>query len=141
MTQARPGVCAVVVTFEPDREVLGRLDRIREQVEHVIVVDNTNGASGQIPGLATPGSRFELLANSRNLGVGAALNRGVQRAAALGFNLVLTMDQDSLPRPGMVDALLRVYATHPKRELIAFVAPQFDETTVGKRGRFIRKKM
>jgi rhamnosyltransferase len=140
MTQTRPGVCAVVVTFQPDREVLGRLDLIRDQVDHVIVVDNNSGESGRISGLTSPSSRFELLANSRNLGVAAALNIGVQRAAALGFRLVLTMDQDSLPRPGMVDALLRVYATHPERELIALVAPQVDEPAVEKRPTFVRRR-
>jgi rhamnosyltransferase len=128
------------VTFQPDREVLGRLDLIRNQVDHVIVVDNNSGASGRLSGLTSASSRFELIANSRNLGVAAALNIGVGRAAAMGFDWVLTLDQDSVPRPGMVEALLSVSARHPERELIALVAPQVDEPSVEKRPSFIRRR-
>jgi len=43
----------------------------------------------------------------KNRGIAAALNIGAERARADGFRYLLTMDQDSLPDPSMVDAMRR----------------------------------
>ena len=132
-------ICAVVVTFHPDAGVPDRLDILGPQVAHVIVVDNGGTPGESVLGRLSQNPHFEILRNPRNMGVAAAWNVGVSRAMALGFELVLILDQDSTPKPGMVDALLRTYELHPDRERIAILAPQFEDPIPAIRPRFVRK--
>jgi len=47
-----------------------------------------------------------------NLGVAAALNRGVEYARSNGYEWLLTMDQDSIAGPQMVETLLACRESH-----------------------------
>jgi rhamnosyltransferase len=133
-------ICAVVVTFHPDSGVPDRLDTLSRQVAHVIVVDNGSTACEPALGRISQNPHIEVLRNSRNEGVAAAFNTGVSRAIALGFHLVLMLDQDSAPRPGMVDALVRTYELHPDRERIAVLASQPEDAVFGFQPRFLRER-
>jgi rhamnosyltransferase len=98
-------VIAVVVTFHPDRDALAAsLAALLPQVRQVVVVDN-----GSTPDNPAPDLRHQWLQLGRNLGVGAAQNRGIQAARAAGAGFVLLLDQDSRPAAGMVAALLAAY--------------------------------
>lgn len=120
------GVCAVVVTYRPDPDFSRRLELIRLQADHVVVVDNGSdaalhsGARGQA----------EVLSQNDNVGLAAALNIGLQRAMALGFRWVVTFDQDSTPFPGMVAALLATRARQPDPDRVAVVGPRLKEERV-----------
>lgn len=100
-------VVAVVVTYQPELEVLKQLlDALVPQVTSVVCVDN--------------GSRFDLAAwNSKrdidaveiiplgeNRGIAAAQNVGIEWARKRGAEFVLLMDQDSIPSASMVAELL-----------------------------------
>ena len=107
-------VVAVIVSFKPDlmrlESLLGALE---SQVARIIVVDNASGDQtvGALRRMASRGTII-LVENTSNLGLGAALNQGCRRAEDLGATHLLLHDQDSLPRPHMVqhllDALLRL---------------------------------
>src|SRR4051812_45118980 len=82
---ARGGVAALVVTYNPGRDVVQRIDAIAPQVARLIVVDN--GSSGP----ATDDIRKRVaesdgtfIANERNLGIATALNQGARAAASGG---------------------------------------------------------
>lgn len=75
-------------------------------MDRVIVVDNTGDGALSLPSLACPG---EVIHNRSNVGLGAALNQGVTRAAHLGHTHALTLDQDSLLDEGAVGVLLRAF--------------------------------
>ena len=105
-------VAAVIVSFKPD---LMRLESllVLERTARMVVVDNASGDQtvGALRRMASRGTII-LVENTSNLGLGAALNQGCQRAEDLGATHLLLHDQDSLPRPHMVrhllDALLRL---------------------------------
>lgn len=102
-------VFAVVPTFHPGGETLGRLTALSRQVEHVIVVDDgtvpaTNSTLDQIEQAG-----YEVVRNLDNLGIAAALNVGIRRALAGGADYVLTIDQDSMLPDGYVQACLDVF--------------------------------
>ncbi len=115
-------VAAVIVTYGPDDGFAARLARTAGQVGRVIVVDNHTDESVRrvLRGLAAP--RIEVIENPRNLGIGAALNQGVCRAAALGCAWVLTLDQDSEVDADLIQGLGAVYAGCPFREQVALVS-------------------
>lgn len=82
----------------------------------LIVVDN---GSDDDPGeLAASRSNVRVLVPGRNLGFGAAVNRG---AAEAGGDLILILNTDAVPEPGALDALVEATASHPD---VAGLAPR-----------------
>lgn len=92
-----PSVCAVVVAFHPDTELETRLTGILSQVRSLIVVDNTPGSVRTrhitLPKLNDRDAK--LIENTENLGVGTALNQGLEHALRQDCKWLLTLDQDS----------------------------------------------
>jgi rhamnosyltransferase len=104
-------VCAIVVTYFPDKEFNERLQKLLPQVAEVVVVDNTPEES------ATPDLKnilqnnavgVHLIKNRINAGISAALNQGLKHALNRGHRWILTLDQDTQCFPDMVDTLLKV---------------------------------
>jgi rhamnosyltransferase len=110
-------VVALVVTFHPDAAVCSNIGRLAAQVRHVVIVDNSATAEAAALLRSTFGAqpeRFTLLFHGENLGIGAALNRGMQVPAAQSVEWVLTMDQDSQVTDGMVAAMLAAHQALPE---------------------------
>jgi rhamnosyltransferase len=125
-------VCAIVVTFHPDADVLENLSKLREQVQWLVVVDN--GSSQQSITLLHAASSqlgFELIENHENLGIAAALNAGVHWAESSGCKWVILFDQDSAVTEGFMEAMLRAYELNPLRERLAIVAPRYVDKRSG----------
>ena len=100
-------IVAVVVTYNPDKGVIERVERIAKQVDRVIVVDNS--ANQETMGmLKTITGNVELVFNNANLGIAAALNIGMQRALQNGYEWVLTMDQDSEVESFLIQSLTEI---------------------------------
>ncbi|MBS0610958.1 MAG: glycosyltransferase family 2 protein [Proteobacteria bacterium] len=108
-------VHAVVVSYRSDPERLARqFDRLLEQVQAIVWVDNASGAGLRALARRWPAERLQTLWLDGNQGIGAAQNRGMERALECGASHVLLMDDDSLPAPDMVPRLLDALAAHPQ---------------------------
>ena len=101
-------VVAVIVTFQPDAQLLEELCALRGQVARALVVDNGSEPS-RIASL-TNFEGVELVELGVNQGIGAAHNAGIARARELGATHVLILDQDSVPDSEMVARLLEAEA-------------------------------
>jgi rhamnosyltransferase len=125
-------VCAIVVTFHPDREVLENLAASRPQVDALVVVDN-GSAQDEVALLSTLSVRigFTLIENAANLGIAAALNQGVRWAQAGGFDYVLLFDQDSTANAGFVDTMLACFAASDPAEKLAILVPRYVDRRFG----------
>ena len=121
-------VCAIVITYHPDEALPDRLDRLRPQVQGVIIVDNgsTEAERQMLRGLAA-NPAVEVIFNGENLGVARALNIGLQRAAALGYVSVLLLDQDSCVAKDMIETLLAAQASFPDTGRLAVIGSGFSE--------------
>lgn len=131
-------VCAVIVTYGPEPDLLRRvIDSVLLQVGHLVVFDNGSAA---VDVAAILGSRenVTLLASPTNVGLGSALNRACERVQALGFEYVLLMDQDSVLAPGMVDTLGQALLELGQHEPVAAVGPQFRDSRSGVLAPFVR---
>lgn len=119
-------VCAIAVTYHPDRGFAERIERILPQVGALVIVDN-GSAAAELEALRELAARprITLIENPRNLGVARALNIGIERAAALSFAWVLLLDQDSRAEADMVEALFEAYDSHPCRDRVAVVGAGF----------------
>jgi GT2 family glycosyltransferase len=119
-TAAPPRVSAVVVSFNTRDHLLRCLASLERHVTlplEVVVVDNasTDGSADSVRG-RFPAVR--LVANPRNLGFGAACNRGL-RAATGAYRLLLNSDAEV--GPGSVEALAALLDARPD---VGIVAPR-----------------
>ena len=90
---------AVVVTYHPDEHFVRNLTRLLEQVDRVLIVDNTPDELEPHPvRLASMLSGVDVIRMGGNVGVASALNVGVREMKTGGFEWLLTLDQDTLLR-------------------------------------------
>ena len=113
----------VVVTYNPPAGLVARLRTVLAQTERVVVVDNGSSLPPDLGDLdANDAARVELVALGCNLGLAAALNRGIEQVRALGATQALLLDHDSQPEPGLVTRLHRAMLDHPRQ--VAVAAPR-----------------
>lgn len=114
MADSTARVTAVVVSFRPDP---GRLQQqfelLLEQVHEIVWVDNHSAYVIDPGQLGVDPGRVLCVRLAENRGIGHAQNVGIECARARGASHVLLMDDDSLPQPGMVSALIGALACHP----------------------------
>lgn len=103
-------IAAVVVTYNR-KELLSRcIACLRAQQGaacDILVVDNasTDGTAGLLRTLAGPD--LHVLSTGKNLGGAGGFARGVEAAVQAGYEAVWLMDDDTLPEPDALAALLR----------------------------------
>lgn len=94
---------AIIVSFNGHATITKAVAALREQVGHVYIVDN--GSQNESLAVLDALEREPTVTVTRlgqNRGIGYALNLGVDRARALGYRWLLTMDQDSVVDRGMM---------------------------------------
>ena len=103
-------VATITVTFNPDVGLLRAQLRALPPESHKRVVDNASepGILRQIETLVAEIPGAILLRNEQNLGLAAAINRGVRavHASTPDTRFALLLDQDSEPEPGSIAALV-----------------------------------
>ncbi len=97
---------AVVVTFQPDTDVIENLKRVATQVDLLIIVDN--GSSEAFGLLLQPflNTRVKLIRHSENLGIATGFNTGLRSLIDSGCEFVFTFDQDSRIPPTFVQNMI-----------------------------------
>lgn len=117
-------VGAVVVSYNGGPRLLETIGALREQTERVFVVDNGSGEDSQTVLSQSEGGGVRVLRNAVNCGVARALNQGVSAAIEEGCEWVLTMDQDSVARPGMVAEMLECEREVSENLLVGALTPR-----------------
>ncbi|MCU1415495.1 MAG: hypothetical protein JWN80_2835 [Microbacteriaceae bacterium] len=105
-------VIAVIPTFGPDGELVGRVRSLSRQVDSVIIVDDGSSAESAPVLAAIIEAGFEVVTSTHNRGIAAALNTGCSLALERGAAFVLTVDQDT-----------ELAEDYVQRSLSAFAAP------------------
>ena len=100
----KPSVSVIIVSFNT-REKLRRCLSCIEPEFEVIVVDNAS-ADGSVEMVSTDFPRVKLIANSANLGFGAANNIGCKSATS---DLVLFLNSDAYADSGAIAKLASVF--------------------------------
>lgn len=121
-TSIQAKVAAVVVLYFPDHDVFDNIMSYYNQVDIVILVDNSDPAADALKQAFFDDSKVISITNGNNLGIAVALNQGAREALAHGCSFLLTMDQDSRATPNMVHTLKDLFFTRNIHDL-AIVAP------------------
>lgn len=102
-------IIAVVVTYLPDQQsLMSLLEAVVPQVHACIVIDNGSGSYVSVC-LAERFPAVQIVELGENTGIAKAQNVGVEHAKKHSADFVLLLDQDSIPAPNMVGALLQAH--------------------------------
>jgi len=129
-------VIAIIVTFDPETEVLiALLKAIEPQVTDVIVVDNGSQNNIIVRIQQVIPQNGVLIEKGYNSGVATAINTGIAEASKLGASHVVLFDQDSIPAPNMVYSLLTAIN---ERDDVAAVGPCYSDIKGQNTSPFVR---
>ena len=128
-------VAAIIVSYNPDNNLLDSINLLINQVERIIIVDNGSESEKKkniklIRDIDK--EKIEIIFNEENLSIATALNIGVRSALKQGYNWILTMDQDSKVSKNMVEKMLEVYngIDEKERKDILSIFPNFVDERV-----------
>ncbi|KLU62674.1 glycosyl transferase family 2 [Peptococcaceae bacterium CEB3] len=97
-------VAAGIVLYNPDRNQLREnINAILPQVDLLLLVDNNSHNYEEILPDYTGLNNVYLKRNPQNMGIAAALNQIVEFCRARGYRWVLTLDQDSVCSPDLIE--------------------------------------
>lgn len=96
-------VLAGIVLYNPEVDRLrDNIEAIRTQVDYVLLIDN-GSSNKSYTGFIKGYDNLTIITNVKNQGIAYALNQICGYAHTHDFNWVLTLDQDSVATPGMVE--------------------------------------
>jgi rhamnosyltransferase len=129
-------LATVTVTFNPEIPLLEAQLRALPPACNKIIVDNasTPEVAEKVKRLVEQIPNARLLYNDDNIGLAAAVNRGVRAVSELQPQLgfVLLLDQDSQPEPGCIDNLVAAFRTLEQRgEKVGCVGPLLLDAQTG----------
>lgn len=112
-------VAGVTVLYHPDKEIISNIFSYLNQIEHLYIVDNSDVINPIVNKLKEH-SNITFIENSENIGIASALNLSAKKAIEEGYDLLLTMDQDSTISNNLVSNMVKEFA---KDEKIGIIAP------------------
>jgi rhamnosyltransferase len=132
-------ICAIVVTYNPDIEILkSQLNVTLSFVNQFVIVNN--GCT--VDALETlqnwhQQNQASLINLQHNLGLAYGLNRGIDYALSHNYTHVVLFDQDSIPDPDMLPTLQKAYiALAEDFGNVAAVGPSHRDPRTGFRSEF-----
>jgi rhamnosyltransferase len=128
-------VCAVIVSYNAPAELSRCIDSVTNQVREVLIIDNGSSAAAKehIAKMQLPG-KTSCVFNSRNMGLGFALNQGLKYSIVNNHQWTLLLDQDSIPANTMVLDMLMSYRHLAQNEQArcAVIVPVVIDANTGK---------
>jgi rhamnosyltransferase len=131
-----PRTGAVIVFYNPDVACIERANRLALAL-HCVVIDNTDLIrSAEELGLS---AAIEYRPNGENVGIGTAINQGVEALIAAGFQTAILFDQDSEPPDALLTELPVVIArANAAGEKLALAGPAYEDVRLGGVAPFVR---
>jgi rhamnosyltransferase len=133
-------VVAVTVTFNIDQHFEAVLQSYLEQVDLVVIVDNSTRIESRkcLSAIAEKlGERIKLVLNGENLGLAKAQNMGIALALDESPDWVLLMDDDSTASENMVRHLANAVQNYGLDPKTAIIVPQNLEQGVKREARYV----
>lgn len=115
-------IAGVTVLYNPDISVIYNIDSYIQQIDKLFIVDNSDKTNFEVVRIITErysSDKFEYIKLYENKGIAKALNVGAQKALDCGFDLLFTIDQDSMATVDMVKRLV----VHIDKKNVGIVSP------------------
>jgi len=111
-------VAGVVILYNPKKDFIINILSYLNQVKILYVVDNSEAASPNINWLESYRT-VRRINNKGNIGIAAALNLAASMAIEDGFDLLLTMDQDSRISDNFVNEMFKEFERDDKNGILS----------------------
>ena len=102
-------VAGVVTLYNPTDEDISNINTYIDDIDLLFVYDNTEGKNNQ--SRLPVNKKIVYIYKNENVGVATALNYGAKEAIKRGFSWLLTMDQDTTFKEGVIDKMKEVIVT------------------------------
>lgn len=121
-------VAAVIITYNVGEEFKDRINKLKNKVDEIIVVDNGSGID-TINILKELEKLITIKYLEENKGIAYALNRGIEYAISKDYKWILTLDHDSIVTDNMIVNMLNCYSGLSKelKEKVAMLVPRHIE--------------
>ncbi len=106
---------ALYVAYEPDDRLERSVTTISQQLKSIVIVCNSEIANERILNLNSKLPKecsIHWIQNSDNLGLGHALNQGINFLISQGKEWFITFDQDSQPHGNLIDSLTNLHVEY-----------------------------
>jgi rhamnosyltransferase len=132
------GLGAVIVFYHPDSGCIERANRLARWCR-CVVIDNTPVPEESERTRALLDDPVVYLPNNANVGIATALNQGIERLIADGYELAMLFDQDSESTLELIGGLTDVMqACIARRERVALVGPAYEDARLRGVAPFVR---
>lgn len=119
-------ILGVVVTYFPDSSLESRIQKLIEQFEEVLIVDNTPCEESQVSlQLLMKFSNLSILRMKKNMGIAYALNEGLNYAKNHGYSWIGTFDQDSTLPDNFLQEIFSGLKNFPQKDKVAILSPVY----------------
>lgn len=115
-------ISAVVVLYNPDKNVLQNIYSYIDVIDILYAVDNSDQKNSDLIASLLKHPKIHYIDNDGNRGIAQALNTGAIKAIEQGYAWLLTMDQDSRAHPAMLEHMIQ-YIHNNQVDEISIVAP------------------
>lgn len=114
-------ILAEIILYNPDPARLKEnVEAVRRQCDSLLLIDNGSKNRKEIEAFLKDLGNTDVIWNETNTGVAHALNQAMQYACDNGYDWVLTLDQDSVCRKGLIKAY-RKYAGLEKAGILTCI--------------------
>ncbi len=109
----KENIACILVAYEPDREFPARIQHIFGQTRQIVIVNNCHEDSldHYLTSVNHPETQIHLIQNGKNMGVGYALNQGIEHCLGKGYKWTLLLDQDTQVDSDIIVSLCRIVET------------------------------
>lgn len=115
-------ISGIIVLYNPDQEVIGNIESYINDLDILFAVDNSEEKHVDIIKIFLKNPKIYYIDNHGNKGIAHALNVGSKKATELGYQWLLTMDQDSKAIPDMLSQMTHYILTNPTSS-VSIVTP------------------
>ena len=123
-------IAGVVTLYNPTDNDIANINTYLKDIDRLYIIDNTEGNDNKerIP----KSKKIKYIFKNENLGVATAMNIGAEEAIKEGYNWLLTMDQDTTFKPGVMDKLKEVIETKDMKK-VGIVTPWHNTKLIDKK--------
>jgi rhamnosyltransferase len=117
---SKSDICSVIITFNPDNNLIELIERLSSSGIYIIIIDNNSKVIEEDK--ITSFKNLHYLKNEINYGIAKALNQGVDIAHSMGYQCVLTFDQDTGILPEFSDILIEALNQVPFQDKVGAIS-------------------
>jgi rhamnosyltransferase len=128
-------IASIMVTYNPEADVVGNAKAITKSCKELIVIDNGSKSEAlKNVQLLENETNITIIYNKQNMGLGYALNQGIQyildSQELKQVEWIATFDQDSKVDHRYFEGMLSAYENFPNKEIVAILAPNWVEQKI-----------